>query len=186
MPIESVFVVNSSEIAASGEIEFGDIQTGVTVETVGLKDSSTPSRVVGIEKFESGTSVAQAAAGDKVVLHLSEIDATAVQPGMVVAASNTIQAHKKLEAICFIPNEEKAAFNDVLTHGTPQECHFWTAVVTGVFTLKKGTKVEFPGGPGGFALVSAELSLPVATKGGIEFTMGADGKITGQVIGFPK
>lgn len=184
MPIEAVSGVTSSAIAAPGEIEVGSIHTGDEVDIVGLRESSTRSRVIGINI--SGKMVEQATVGDNVALQLSGISATDIQPGMVIAAPNTIQAHKKLEAIFFILNEDKAAFNDALAHGSPQEFHFRTAVVTGVFTLKKGTKVEFPGGLGGYAQVSVDLSLPVAMEGGLMFTMGADGKTTGQVIGFPK
>ncbi|MDH3246380.1 MAG: elongation factor Tu, partial [Saprospiraceae bacterium] len=98
MPIEDVFSITGRGTVATGRIERGVIETGNSVEIVGMmREGEKPmtSTVTGVEMFRKILSRGEA--GDNAGLLLRGIDKDNIKRGQVICAPGSVNPHKKFK-----------------------------------------------------------------------------------------
>ena len=92
MSVEDVFSITGRGTVATGAIETGIINTGDSVDIVGLQDAKMTSTVTGVEMFRK--ILDEGRAGENVGLLLRGVEKTDIKRGMVIAAPGSITPHK--------------------------------------------------------------------------------------------
>jgi len=90
MPIEDVFSITGRGTVVTGKVEQGVVNTGDTIEIVGIKETQTTT-CTGVEMFRKLLDTGQA--GDNIGALLRGIDKDEVQRGQVLAAPGSITPH---------------------------------------------------------------------------------------------
>ena len=96
MPIEDVFGIKGRGTVATGRIERGIVNTGETVELVGIHDKSRQLVVTGVEMFKK--TLDQGEAGDNVGLLLRGIEREELERGQVLAKPGSVKPGTKFKA----------------------------------------------------------------------------------------
>ena len=95
LAIEDVFSITGRGTVATGRIERGTVNTGDTVELVGLGETKTTT-VTGLEMFQK--TLDKGMAGDNIGILLRGVQKVDVLRGMVLAKPGSINPHTKFEA----------------------------------------------------------------------------------------
>ncbi len=170
MPIEDVFSIEGRGTVVTGRIESGIVNTGDTVEIVGIKDTATTT-VTGVEMFRK--ILDEGRAGDNVGCLLRGTKKDDVERGQVLAKPGSINPHTKFNAeIYVLSKEEGGRHTPFFTNYRPQ-FYFRTTDVTGIVNLPEGTEMVMPGDN---TTVEIELIAPIAMQKTLRFAIREGGR----------
>jgi hypothetical protein len=176
MPVEDVFSITGRGTVATGRIEHGVVNTGDTVEIVGLKDT-TSTVVTGVEM--SRKILDHAEAGDNVGCLLRGIKLDEIERGQVLCTPGSITAHTKFEAEIHLRTIEKGGRHTPILTGYRPQFYFRTTDVTGVAKLPEGTATLVPGDS---SHLEVDLEQPIAVDRGLTFAIREGGRTIGSGV----
>lgn len=174
MPIEDVFSITGRGTVATGRIEAGIINSGDSVDIVGMGDEKLTSTVTGVEMFRK--ILDRGEAGDNVGLLLRGIEKTDIRRGMVIAKPGSITPHKKFKAEVYILTKEEGGRHTPFHNNYRPQFYVRTTDVTGNITLPEGTEMVMPGDN---LTITVELHQPIALNTGLRFAIREGGRTVG-------
>nr|QFR36646.1 elongation factor Tu [Candidatus Karelsulcia muelleri]QFR36668.1 elongation factor Tu [Candidatus Karelsulcia muelleri] len=179
MPIEDVFTITGRGTVATGRIETGIINTGDSIEIIGMGEKKLNSIVTGVEMFRKILDKGQA--GDNVGLLLRGIEKKDIRRGMVISYPGYITPHKKFMAQVYILKKEEGGRHTPFHNKYKPQFYLRTTDVTGTIILLNNVEMVIPGDN---ITVEVELFQPVALSEGLRFAIREGGKTVGagQVI----
>jgi len=174
MSVEDVFSITGRGTVATGAIETGIINTGDSVDIVGLQDAKMTSTVTGVEMFRK--ILDEGRAGENVGLLLRGIEKTDIKRGMVIAAPGSITPHKKFKAEVYILKKEEGGRHTPFHNKYRPQFYLRTLDVTGTIELEAGREMVMPGDN---VTITVELITPVAMDKGLRFAIREGGRTVG-------
>ncbi|WP_259147041.1 elongation factor Tu [Candidatus Karelsulcia muelleri] len=179
MPIEDVFTITGRGTVATGRIETGTINTGDSIDIIGMGIEKLNSIVTGVEMFRKILDKGQA--GDNVGLLLRGIEKKDIRRGMVISKPGYITPHKKFNAQIYILNKEEGGRHTPFNNKYKPQFYLRTTDVTGTIYLLNNLEMVMPGDN---ISVDVELLQPVAISEGLRFAIREGGRTVGagQVI----
>ena len=176
MPVEDVFSITGRGTVATGRIEQGIINTGDTVEIVGIKDTSN-TVVTGVEMFRK--ILDQGQAGDNVGCLLRGTKREEIERGQVLCKPGSITPHTKFKSEVYVLKKEEGGRHTPFFSGYRPQFYFRTTDVTGVANLPEGTEMVMPGDN---VAMEIELIQPIAMDQGLRFAIREGGRTVGSGV----
>ena len=143
MPVEDVFSITGRGTVATGRIEQGIVNTGDTVEIVGIHEQTSNTVVTGVEMFRKILDEGQA--GDNVGCLLRGTKREEIERGQVLCKPGSITPHTKFKAEVYCLKKEEGGRHTPFFNGYRPQFYFRTTDVTGVANLPEGTEMVMPG-----------------------------------------
>jgi elongation factor Tu len=176
MPVEDVFSITGRGTVATGRIEQGVINTGDTVEIVGIKDT-TSTVVTGVEMFRK--ILDQGQAGDNVGCLLRGTKREDIERGQVLCKPGSITPHTQFKAEVYVLKKEEGGRHTPFFTGYRPQFYFRTTDVTGVAKLPEGVEMVMPGDN---VQMEIELIQPIAMDQGLRFAIREGGRTVGSGV----
>jgi elongation factor Tu len=176
MPVEDVFSITGRGTVATGRIEQGIVNTGDTVEIVGVKDTTT-TVVTGVEMFRK--ILDQGQAGDNVGCLLRGTKREEIERGQVLCKPGSITPHTKYKAEVYVLKKEEGGRHTPFFTGYRPQFYFRTTDVTGVANLPEGVEMVMPGDN---VAMEIELIQPIAMDQGLRFAIREGGRTVGSGV----
>jgi elongation factor Tu len=177
MPVEDVFSITGRGTVATGRIEQGVVNTGDTVEIVGIHDQTNSTVVTGVEMFRKILDEGQA--GDNVGCLLRGVDREDIERGQVLCQPKSITPHTKFKAQVYCLKKEEGGRHTPFFNGYRPQFYFRTTDVTGVANLPEGTEMVMPGDN---VEMEVELIQPIAMDEGLRFAIREGGRTVGSGV----
>ena len=177
MPVEDVFSITGRGTVATGRIEQGVVNTGETVQIVGIAPEVSSTVVTGVEMFRK--ILDQGQAGDNVGCLLRGVKREDIQRGQVLCKPNSITPHTKFRAEVYCLKKEEGGRHTPFFNGYRPQFYFRTTDVTGVANLPEGTEMVMPGDNVQMAI---ELIQPIAMDQGLRFAIREGGRTVGSGV----
>src|ERR1700750_820971 len=105
MPVEDVFSITGRGTVATGRIEQGVVNTGDTVQIVGIHPETSSTVVTGVEMFRK--ILDQGQAGDNVGRLLRGVKREEIERGQVLCKPGSITPHTKFKAEGYVLKKEE-------------------------------------------------------------------------------
>ena len=177
MPVEDVFSITGRGTVATGRIERGVINTGDTVQIIGMmKEGEKPltSTVTGVEMFRK--ILDRGEAGDNAGLLLRGIEKDQIHRGMVICKPDSVKPHKKFKCEVYVLGKDEGGRHTPFFNGYRPQFYFRTTDVTGDCKLPEGVEMVMPGDN-----VSLEVTLinTIAMEKGLRFAIREGGRTVG-------
>jgi elongation factor Tu len=177
MPVEDVFSITGRGTVATGRIERGVINTGDTVQIVGMmKEGEKPmtSTVTGVEMFRK--ILDRGEAGDNAGLLLRGIEKDQIHRGMVICKPDSVKPHKKFKCEVYVLGKDEGGRHTPFFNGYRPQFYFRTTDVTGDCKLPEGVEMVMPGDN-----VTLEVTLinSIAMEKGLRFAIREGGRTVG-------
>jgi elongation factor Tu len=176
MPVEDVFSITGRGTVATGRIEQGVVNTGDTVEIVGVKET-TSTVVTGVEMFRK--ILDQGQAGDNVGCLLRGTKREEIERGQVLCKPGSITPHTKFRAEVYVLKKEEGGRHTPFFSGYRPQFYFRTTDVTGVANLPEGVEMVMPGDN---VQMEIELIQPIAMDAGLRFAIREGGRTVGSGV----
>src|SRR5213596_2912561 len=176
MPVEDVFSITGRGTVATGRVEQGIVNTGDTVEIVGIHDTQK-SVVTGVEMFRK--ILDQGQAGDNVGCLLRGTKREDIERGQVLCKPGSITPHTKFMAEVYVLKKEEGGRHTPFFTGYRPQFYFRTTDVTGVAKLPEGTEMVMPGDN---VQMEIELIQPIAMDQGLRFAIREGGRTVGSGV----
>src|SRR5881409_2753058 len=176
MPVEDVFSITGRGTVATGRIEQGIINSGDTVEIVGISDT-TNTVVTGVEMFRK--ILDQGQAGDNVGCLLRGVKREEIERGQVLCTPGSITPHTQFKAEVYVLKKEEGGRHTPFFNGYRPQFYFRTTDVTGVAKLPEGTEMVMPGDN---VQMEIELIQPIAMDQGLRFAIREGGRTVGSGV----
>ena len=176
MPVEDVFSISGRGTVATGRVERGKINTGDSVEIVGIKDTAT-STVTGVEMFRKILDYGQA--GDNVGLLLRGVKREEIERGQVVVIPGSILPYTKFDCECYILKKDEGGRHKPFFNGYRPQFYFRTTDVTGMVQLPEGVDMVMPGDR---ITMTVELIAPIAIEPHLRFAIREGGRTVGAGV----
>ena len=176
MPVEDVFSITGRGTVATGRVEQGIVNTGDTVEIVGVHDS-TSTVVTGVEMFRK--ILDQGQAGDNVGCLLRGTKREDIERGQVLCKPKSITPHTKYKAEVYVLKKEEGGRHTPFFTGYRPQFYFRTTDVTGVAKLPDGVEMVMPGDN---VQMEIELIQPIAMDQGLRFAIREGGRTVGSGV----
>jgi elongation factor Tu len=176
MPVEDVFSITGRGTVATGRIEQGVVNTGDSVEIVGIHDS-TKTVVTGVEMFRK--ILDEGRAGDNVGCLLRGTKREEIERGQVLCKPGSITPHTKYKAEVYCLKKEEGGRHTPFVSGYRPQFYFRTTDVTGVVKLPEGREFVAPGEN---AEMEVELIQPIAMDQGLRFAIREGGRTVGSGV----
>ena len=176
MPIEDVFTITGRGTVATGRVEQGVVNTGDTVEIVGVHDTTT-TVVTGVEMFRK--ILDQGQAGDNVGCLLRGTKREEIERGQVLCKPGSITPHTKFKAEVYVLKKEEGGRHTPFFTGYRPQFYFRTTDVTGVAKLPEGVEMVMPGDN---VAMEIELIQPIAMDQGLRFAIREGGRTVGSGV----
>ena len=173
MPIEDVFSITGRGTVVTGRVEQGVVNTGDSIEIIGLKDTQT-TVCTGVEMFRK--LLDEGRAGDNIGALLRGIDKDEVQRGQVLAKPSSITPHTQFEAEVYVLNKAEGGRHKPFFSNYRPQFYFRTTDVTGNIELPAGTEMCMPGDN---TTMTVELIAPIAMDEGLRFAIREGGRTVG-------
>ena len=177
MPVEDVFSITGRGTVATGRVEQGVVNTGETVEIVGIKDATSNTVVTGVEMFRK--ILDQGQAGDNVGCLLRGVKREDIERGQVLCKPGSITPHTKFQAEVYCLKKEEGGRHTPFFNGYRPQFYFRTTDVTGVANLPEGTEMVMPGDN---VQMNIELIQPIAMDAGLRFAIREGGRTVGSGV----
>ena len=177
MPVEDVFSITGRGTVATGRIEQGVVNTGDTVEIVGIKPDVGKTVVTGVEMFRKILDEGQA--GDNVGCLLRGVKREDIERGQVLCKPGSITPHTKFKAQVYCLKKEEGGRHTPFFNGYRPQFYFRTTDVTGVANLPEGTEMVMPGDN---VEMTVELIQPIAMDEGLRFAIREGGRTVGSGV----
>ncbi len=174
MPIEDVFSIRGRGTVATGRIESGIINTGDSVEIIGMGAEKLTSTVTGVEMFRK--ILDRGEAGDNVGILLRGIEKTDIKRGMVIAVPGSITPHDKFKAEVYILKKEEGGRHTPFHNKYRPQFYVRTTDVTGEIILSEGREMVLPGDN---LTIEVQLIQPIALNVGLRFAIREGGRTVG-------
>jgi elongation factor Tu len=177
MPVEDVFSITGRGTVATGRIEQGVVNTGETVEIVGIHPETSSTVVTGVEMFRK--ILDQGQAGDNVGCLLRGIKREEIERGQVLCKPGSITPHTHFKAEVYVLKKEEGGRHTPFFNGYRPQFYFRTTDVTGVANLPEGTDMVMPGDN---VQMEVELIQPIAMDAGLRFAIREGGRTVGSGV----
>ncbi len=177
MPVEDVFSITGRGTVATGRIEQGVVNTGDTVEIVGIHPETSSTVVTGVEMFRK--ILDQGQAGDNVGCLLRGVKREDIERGQVLCKPGSITPHTKFKAEVYCLKKEEGGRHTPFFSGYRPQFYFRTTDVTGVAKLPEGTEMVMPGDN---VQMEIELIQPIAMDPGLRFAIREGGRTVGSGV----
>src|SRR5436190_6293253 len=177
MPVEDVFSITGRGTVATGRIEQGIVNTGDTVEIVGIHEQTSNTVVTGVEMFRK--ILDQGQAGDNVGCLLRGIKREEIERGQVLCKPGSITPHTKFKAEVYVLKKEEGGRHTPFFNGYRPQFYFRTTDVTGVANLPEGTDMVMPGDN---VQMEVEMIQPIAMDAGLRFAIREGGRTVGSGV----
>ncbi len=177
MPVEDVFSITGRGTVATGRVEQGIVNTGETVQIVGITEETNSTVVTGVEMFRK--ILDQGQAGDNVGCLLRGVKREDIQRGQVLCKPNSITPHTKFKAEVYCLKKEEGGRHTPFFNGYRPQFYFRTTDVTGVADLPEGTEMVMPGDN---VAMDIELIQPIAMDQGLRFAIREGGRTVGSGV----
>ncbi len=177
LPVEDVFSITGRGTVATGRIEQGIVNTGDTVEIVGIKTETSNTVVTGVEMFRK--ILDRGEAGDNVGLLLRGIKREEIERGQVLCKPGSITPHTQFKAEVYVLKKEEGGRHTPFFTGYRPQFYFRTTDVTGVARLPEGTEMVMPGDN---IQMEIELIQPIAMDAGLRFAIREGGRTVGSGV----
>jgi len=174
MPVEDVFTITGRGTVATGRIETGVINSGDTVDIMGMQEEKLSSTVTGVEMFRKILDYGEA--GDNVGLLLRGIDKKDIRRGMVIVKPGSIKAHTEFKAEVYILKKEEGGRHTPFHNKYRPQFYLRTTDVTGEIELEAGREMVMPGDN---VTITVKLIAPVAMDKGLRFAIREGGRTVG-------
>jgi elongation factor Tu len=177
MPVEDVFSITGRGTVATGRIEQGIVNTGDTVEIVGIKTETSNTVVTGVEMFRK--ILDEGRAGDNVGCLLRGIKREEIERGQVLCKPGSITPHTHYKAEVYVLKKEEGGRHTPFFTGYRPQFYFRTTDVTGVARLPEGVEMVMPGDN---VQMEIELIQPIAMDAGLRFAIREGGRTVGSGV----
>jgi elongation factor Tu len=177
MPVEDVFSITGRGTVATGRIEQGVVNTGDTVEIVGIHTETNNTVVTGVEMFRK--ILDQGQAGDNVGCLLRGVKREEIERGQVLCKPGSITPHTEFKAEVYVLKKEEGGRHTPFFNGYRPQFYFRTTDVTGVANLPEGTEMVMPGDN---VQMQIELIQPIAMDAGLRFAIREGGRTVGSGV----
>jgi elongation factor Tu len=177
MPVEDVFSITGRGTVATGRIEQGIVNTGDTVEIVGIHPETANTVVTGVEMFRK--ILDEGRAGDNVGCLLRGIKREEIERGQVLCKPGSITPHTEFKAEVYVLKKEEGGRHTPFFNGYRPQFYFRTTDVTGVAKLPEGTEMVMPGDN---VQMEIELIQPIAMDAGLRFAIREGGRTVGSGV----
>ena len=177
MPVEDVFSITGRGTVATGRIEQGIVNTGDTVEIVGIHTETSNTVVTGVEMFRK--ILDQGQAGDNVGCLLRGVKREEIERGQVLCKPGSITPHTEFKAEVYVLKKEEGGRHTPFFNGYRPQFYFRTTDVTGVANLPEGTEMVMPGDN---VQMNIELIQPIAMDAGLRFAIREGGRTVGSGV----
>jgi elongation factor Tu len=177
MPVEDVFSITGRGTVATGRIEQGVVNTGDTVQIVGIHPEIASTVVTGVEMFRK--ILDQGQAGDNVGCLLRGIKREEIERGQVLCKPGSITPHTQFKAEVYVLKKEEGGRHTPFFNGYRPQFYFRTTDVTGVAHLPEGTEMVMPGDN---VQMQVELIQPIAMDAGLRFAIREGGRTVGSGV----
>ena len=177
MPVEDVFSITGRGTVATGRIEQGIVNTGDTVEIVGIHTETSNTVVTGVEMFRK--ILDQGQAGDNVGCLLRGVKREEIERGQVLCKPGSITPHTEFKAEVYVLKKEEGGRHTPFFNGYRPQFYFRTTDVTGVANLPEGTEMVMPGDN---VEMTIELIQPIAMDEGLRFAIREGGRTFGSGV----
>jgi elongation factor Tu len=177
MPVEDIFSITGRGTVATGRIEQGIVNTGDTVEIVGIHEQTSSTVVTGVEMFRKILDEGQA--GDNVGCLLRGVGREDIERGQVLCKPGSITPHTKFKAQVYCLKKEEGGRHTPFFNGYRPQFYFRTTDVTGVANLPEGTEMVMPGDN---IEMTVELIQPIAMDEGLRFAIREGGRTVGSGV----
>ena len=176
MPVEDVFTITGRGTVATGRVERGRVNSGDTVEIVGIRDT-TKTTVTGVEMFRKILDYAEA--GENIGALLRGIKREDIERGQVLTKPGSILPHTKFRCKAYILKKDEGGRHKPFFKGYRPQFYFRTTDVTGAITLDEGVEMVMPGDDIEF---SVELITPIAIEEQLRFAIREGGRTVGAGV----
>jgi elongation factor Tu len=177
MPIEDVFTITGRGTVVTGRIEQGQINSGDTVEIVGIHPETASTVVTGLEMFNKTLDFAQA--GDNAGVLLRGTKREEVERGQVLSKPGSITPHTQFKAEVYVLSKEEGGRHTPFFNGYRPQFYFRTTDVTGSIKLPEGQEMVMPGDN---TNMDIELGQPIAMDQGLRFAIREGGRTVGAGV----
>jgi len=177
MPIEDVFTITGRGTVVTGRIEQGTINSGDTVEIVGIHPEVASTVVTGLEMFNKTLDFAQA--GDNAGVVLRGTKREEVERGQVLAKPKSITPHTHFKAEVYVLSKEEGGRHTPFFNNYRPQFYFRTTDVTGSIKLPEGQEMVMPGDNTNMEI---ELIQPIAMDQGLRFAIREGGRTVGAGV----
>src|SRR6476469_761043 len=177
MPIEDVFTITGRGTVVTGRIEQGQINSGDTVEIVGIHPEVASTVVTGLEMFNKTLDFAQA--GDNAGVLLRGTKREEGERGQVLAKPKSITPHTQFKAEVYVLSKEEGGRHTPFFNNYRPQFYFRTTDVTGSIKLPEGQEMVMPGDN---TNMEVELIQPIAMDQGLRFAVREGGRTVGAGV----
>jgi len=174
MPVEDVFSITGRGTVATGRIERGVINSGDSVEILGMGAENLTSTVTGVEMFRK--ILDRGEAGDNVGLLLRGVERTDIRRGMVIVKPGTVSIHTKFKAEVYVLAKEEGGRHTPFFNKYRPQFYFRTTDVTGEIMLPENVEMVMPGDN---VTIEVELINQIAMEVGLKFAIREGGRTVG-------
>jgi elongation factor Tu len=174
MPVEDVFTITGRGTVATGRIETGVINSGESVDILGMGDAKLTSTVTGVEMFRK--ILDRGEAGDNVGLLLRGIEKSQIKRGMVICKPGSTKPHQDFKAEIYVLKKEEGGRHTPFHNKYRPQFYFRTTDVTGEISLTDGREMVMPGDN---VSINVKLIVPVAMDKGLRFAIREGGRTVG-------
>jgi elongation factor Tu len=174
MPVEDVFSITGRGTVATGRIERGIINSGESVDILGMGAENLTSTVTGVEMFRK--ILDRGEAGDNVGLLLRGIEKSDIKRGMVICKPGSVTPHLKFKAEIYVLSKEEGGRHTPFFNKYRPQFYMRTTDVTGEIKLPEGVEMVMPGDN---VTIEVELISTVAMEKGLRFAIREGGRTVG-------
>ncbi len=174
MPVEDVFSITGRGTVATGRIERGIVNSGESVDIIGLQTETMKSTVTGVEMFRK--ILDRGEAGDNVGLLLRGIEKDQIKRGMVICKPASVTPHTEFKCEVYVLKKEEGGRHTPFFNKYRPQFYFRTTDVTGEVELPDGVEMVMPGDNIGFTV---KLIYPIAMEKGLRFAIREGGRTVG-------
>jgi elongation factor Tu len=174
MPVEDVFSITGRGTVATGRIERGIVNSGETVDILGMGAEGLKSVVTGVEMFRK--ILDRGEAGDNVGLLLRGIDKDQIKRGMVICKPGSVKPHSEFKAEVYVLSKEEGGRHTPFFNKYRPQFYMRTTDVTGEISLPKDVEMVMPGDN---ITINVKLINKVAMEKGLRFAIREGGRTVG-------
>ena len=174
MPVEDVFSITGRGTVATGRIERGIVNTGESVDIIGMGADGLKSTITGVEMFRKILDRGQA--GDNAGLLLRGIEKTDIRRGMIICKPGSVTPHAHFKAEVYVLSKEEGGRHTPFFNKYRPQFYLRTTDVTGEIFLPEKVEMVMPGDN---LTIEVKLINKVALEKGLRFAIREGGRTVG-------
>tara|TARA_A100001015_G_C14949918_1_gene696296 strand:- start:70 stop:1257 length:1188 start_codon:yes stop_codon:yes gene_type:complete len=174
MPVEDVFSITGRGTVATGRIERGIINSGDSVDIIGMGAEDLKSTITGVEMFRKILDKGQA--GDNAGLLLRGIEKTDIKRGMIICKPGSVTPHAHFKAEVYVLSKEEGGRHTPFFNKYRPQFYLRTTDVTGEIFLPEKVEMVMPGDN---LTIEVKLINAVALEQGLRFAIREGGRTVG-------